>query len=30
MDGWVVLASLVLGLATFALYRLVDHLRKLP
>ena len=30
MEWWVGLFSLVLGIATYAFYRLVDHLRKIP
>ena len=30
MDWWVMLLSIILGIATCALYRLVDHLRNLP
>ena len=30
MEWWVLFASIVLGAATYALYYLVDHLRREP
>lgn len=30
MEWWVILLSLVLGIATYGLYYLVDHLKNLP